>query len=99
LSTPTTTAPRPPAGPGGLMGGGASLAEATAALRGAARGRSLLRRVTALFTPYRRAVYGVGVLILLSSSSARCSSGSCSNGGCSPAAARTSASCWSYAAR
>jgi len=67
LSTPTTTAPRPPAGPGGPMGGGASLAEATAALRGAARDRSLLRRVTALFTPYRRAVYGVGVLILLSS--------------------------------
>ena len=49
------------------MGGGASLAEAAAALRGAARDRSLLRRVTALFTPYRRAVYGVGVLILLSS--------------------------------
>lgn len=67
MSTPTAAAPRPPAGAGGPMGGGASLAEAAAALRGAARDRSLLRRVTALFTPYRRAVYGVGVLILLSS--------------------------------
>ncbi len=67
MSTPTAAAPRPPAGAGGPMGGGASLAEAAAALRGAARDRRLLRRVTALFTPYRRAVYGVGVLILLSS--------------------------------
>ncbi|MDQ6650469.1 MAG: ABC transporter ATP-binding protein/permease [Actinomycetota bacterium] len=52
---------------GGPMGGGASLTEAGAALRSAARDRVLLRRVVALFGPYRRPVTGVGVLILLAS--------------------------------
>ncbi|GAC1607845.1 MAG: ABC transporter ATP-binding protein [Mycobacteriales bacterium] len=52
---------------GGPMGGGASLAEAASAFRSAAQDRSLLRRVFGLFRPYRRPVYGVGVLILLSS--------------------------------
>ncbi len=80
MTAPTTSAtsaasgapatPPPPSGGmggGGPMGGGASFGDAAAALREAGKDRSLLRRVTVLFRPYRRSVYGVGVLILISS--------------------------------
>lgn len=55
-------------GGGGPLGGGANFADAAAALRQTSRDRSLFRPVTVLFRPYRRAVYGVGVSVLLSSS-------------------------------
>ena len=47
------------------MGGGASAAQAAQALRAAGRDRALLRRVAGLFGPYRRAVAGIGGLILV----------------------------------
>ena len=50
---------------GGPGGGGASLSEAAAGLREAAADRGLLRRVVALFRPYRGEVSGVGLLILV----------------------------------
>ncbi len=64
--------------------------------------RSLLRRVTALFRPYRVAVYGVGVLILLSSGLGVVRPlliRVVFDRDCSPAADRTSASCWSCTRR
>jgi len=64
--------------------------------------RSLLCRVTALFRHYRVAVYGVGVLILLSSGLGVVSPlliRVVFDRGCSLAADRTSASCWSCTGR
>lgn len=50
---------------GGPGGGGVSLSEAAAGLRDAAADRGLLRRVVALFQPYRAEVLGIGMLILV----------------------------------
>jgi ABC-type bacteriocin/lantibiotic exporter with double-glycine peptidase domain len=53
--------------PTGHRGADVSVAEAAAALRSAAADRPLLRRVVALFGPYRRPAALIGVLILITS--------------------------------